>query len=110
MSEYDPAHLFVSHTGTVHYAVDYQWGAGPECTERFLFGEPVHGVERSVTCQRCIVNHLPIVYEVRVPDRRTKIGYRVLDSTEDPDEVGDLLSRHGERAYVAETKPESVDA
>lgn len=110
MSQFDPAVLFISHTGTVHYAGTYQWGPGPECVERFLLGQREQGLESQVTCQRCITNHLPTVYEIRVPDRRTTSGYRVKATTEDPDEIERLLSEHGERAYVEETKADRVDA
>jgi hypothetical protein len=55
--DYSRVDGFVSTTGKVHYATKWPWGIGPECTSRFLIGQPTSILKSQVDCGKCINKH-----------------------------------------------------
>ena len=72
--------VFVSSAGKVHRSASYSWGVGAACSGRFLSGRPTEALVKDIDCQHCMAHELPDTWEVRIPDRRYKVGYRVAHS------------------------------
>lgn len=72
------APLFVSRSGTRHRGASRPWGPGAMCTSAFLLGEAINGLAGDVTCKRCIEQATPVTWDVVLPDKRYKTGYRVV--------------------------------
>lgn len=95
--------VFVSSTGKVHRRGTYPWGTGTACSDRFVMGIATEALVRDINCEHCLHNDIPATYEVRLPDRRYKAGYRVVHSGVASKEDAEVLAaRIGESAYVEE--------
>jgi hypothetical protein len=104
VSDFERTPVFVSHTGTKHFAETYHWGPGAACTDRFLMGQVVDGLQGDVDCQRCHLQHQPITFDVVTPDGRTRLGYRVVHPQVEDREQADLMAATlSDKAYVVET-------
>ena len=72
--------VFVTQTGKVHKAAFYVWGPGMACSDAFVLGTSTEALVRDIDCERCRAHDLPGTWEIRIPDRRYKSGYRVVSS------------------------------
>lgn len=91
---------FQAHTGTVHLRESHPWGVGAACTNRMVLGLALLTQYREITCGRCL-GKAPETYEVRLPDKRYKTGYRVVHSgVATAEEAQALAEEIGEKAYV----------
>lgn len=50
----DVMDVFLTHTGKRHLLGHYQWGPGPDCTNRYTQGRVISATRGLVNCGRCI--------------------------------------------------------
>lgn len=102
--------VFVSSTGKVHLRATYRWGMGIACSDRFVTGTIAEALVRDIDCEHCIANDLPATYEVRLPDKRYRVGYRVVHAgLAVPEEADRLAEEVGENAYVAPVRVDGTE-
>lgn len=98
--------IFITRsTGTIHRIESRPWGEGPACTSEWTVGTATSGLVGDVDCQNCIQYNTPPTWDVVLPDKRYKTGYRVVHEGIADHDLAEEMAAEIPNAYTVDGIP-----